>query len=1082
MMGRSRFLTHLILIPLAGGVAFSAEPPAGQLRSLNERVKNGDTRAEVLRERATVLSRLIESDPAQALALALPSEEVERLALASPETAALVESHGQWYGRVSVVVEFDSPQHSGRTRIRLEAAGETLELHPVEKLHLVTGEAVGAKGIRLGNQVAASVTSVQSPQATPTCNSTGALKYAVLVYEFPSSVLSPSTFTLTQLTDVFFSKTQLSVAGYFGEASYGKLTASGDVFGPFSMDKDYSFFSWMGDALPDLLRAADSKVTWRNYNRIYVAGSAPGGGISSGVAGGCVSGNQALKDRGFNGSLGSLYIGNPRQDLVELITKMSGANFGLGSADALDAAPLSAGPPGAAGTVIGGGDMFSNLGQGMGHYAAPHKFQLGWLGKGTDYLEIETAGTYHLPAFEDAGTGVKALRVRRAPQSDRWLWLEYRQPHGYDQQLLVSTSQAFLGALVHYDDPAEPSYQTHSLLLDFNPPASQYDYRDFRDAVLASGKSWSDAFGPLSLRVGNAGPSGLDVTVTYETPCASISPTTRSHGSGVEIGTIAVSAPANCSWVAAASVDWITIRAGQSGKGAGTVEYLVNPNSSRAARTGMIYAGRQTATITQASAFVNIPPLAASVTPASGTGFGQTLTFVVSDPNGAADLEYIYVSFLAATPGDPRACTFLLNPLWNQVHLNSDGNKWLGPITAGSASRLQNSLCGVDGSGVHFTSSGTDLKVTMPVVFTADLAGDIKAQVSAYDFSMTTADFTLGSWKIPQAACIRGLDPISADVAASGSTGTLKVNASPGCAWLASSNVPWITITSGESGSDVGAVAFRVDQNLSAAPRIGSLTIADQLFGVRQAGTGANRPMIAENGVSNSAGFRGLPVASSCWIAILGANLSQTTRQWTGADFVANKLPEQLDGVGVTINGKPAYVYYISPTQINVLAPDDSALGDVQVVVTTPQGRSDGVIAQKQTYSPAFFMFAPEGSKYVAGVHTDGTYLGKSNLLPGVVTRPAKPGEVLLLYATGFGPTNPALSTGEVVLQPAPVQSPVTVRIGNVVANVRYAGVVSPGLYQINVTVPEVPDGDQPVAAEISGLRTQYHAYLTVAR
>ena len=40
------------------------------------------------------------------------------------------------------------------------------------------------------------------------------------------------------------------------------------------------------------------------------------------------------------------------------------------------------------------------------------------------------------------------------------------------------------------------------------------------------------------------------------------------------------------------------------------------------------------------------------------------------------------------------------------------------------------------------------------------------------------------------------------------------------------------------------------------------------------------------------------------------------------SDFVVNRLPTQLGGVSVSIDGKPAYVYYISPTQINVLAPD----------------------------------------------------------------------------------------------------------------------------------------------------------------
>ena len=58
------------------------------------------------------------------------------------------------------------------------------------------------------------------------------------------------------------------------------------------------------------------------------------------------------------------------------------------------------------------------------------------------------------------------------------------------------------------------------------------------------------------------------------------------------------------------------------------------------------------------------------------------------------------------------------------------------------------------------------------------------------------------------------------------------------------------------------------------------------------------------------------------------------SRIWRTSDFVNNKMPVQLDGVSVTVNGQPAYVYYISPTQVNILTPPATLSGLAPVRVT----------------------------------------------------------------------------------------------------------------------------------------------------
>ena len=229
-----------------------------------------------------------------------------------------------------------------------------------------------------------------------------------------------------------------------------------------------------------------------------------------------------------------------------------------------------------------------------------------------------------------------------------------------------------------------------------------------------------------------------------------------------------------------------------------------------------------------------------------------------------------------------------------------------------------------------------------------------------------------------------------------------------------------------------------------------------------------------ENGASYLPGF-----SQGSWTTITGANLSGTTRIWAGSDFNGTALPTQLDQVSVTIDNKPAFVYFISPTQINVLAPADSATGPVSVQVTYNGQKSNIVTASESSFSPALFMYSPQGSKYVAAVRVDGQYIGPTSLYTGL-TIPAKAGDTIELYGTGFGPTNPATDFSQ-TFGGAPVTvNQVTATIGGVQATVGFAGLVAPGEYQFNITVPAVPSGDNLVVLKVNGITTQANAYLTV--
>ena len=237
-----------------------------------------------------------------------------------------------------------------------------------------------------------------------------------------------------------------------------------------------------------------------------------------------------------------------------------------------------------------------------------------------------------------------------------------------------------------------------------------------------------------------------------------------------------------------------------------------------------------------------------------------------------------------------------------------------------------------------------------------------------------------------------------------------------------------------------------------------------------------NTAAVTITGVTNGASFKP-GFASATWVSIFGTNLAQTSRQWQASDFAGTALPVSLSGVSVTINGNPAYVEYISPTQINVLAPDDATVGSVNVQVTAPQGASNVFAAQRQQLAPAFFTM---GGGYVAALHADYSYVGKQGLIPEVTTTPVKPGETILLYATGFGPTSPPLPCADLVTTPAELANIAQVTIGEQQAKVSWAGLVGAGLYQLNVVVPNLPSGDSPIGATIGGAESFTGVLVTV--
>ena len=222
-------------------------------------------------------------------------------------------------------------------------------------------------------------------------------------------------------------------------------------------------------------------------------------------------------------------------------------------------------------------------------------------------------------------------------------------------------------------------------------------------------------------------------------------------------------------------------------------------------------------------------------------------------------------------------------------------------------------------------------------------------------------------------------------------------------------------------------------------------------------------PFIAPNGIVPI--FSSVPVVQpGSWISIFGANLASSTVAWN------NDFPTTLGGTTVSINNKPAFLAYVSPTQLYLQVPDDSTSGTVSVSVTTTSGTATGSVSLSQ-FAPALSLL---DNQYVAAkiITPDGSgayeLVGPAGYF-NFETRPVKPGETLALFGVGFGPTNPSVPAGQAFIGTAPTTNTVTVKIGGKSASVSFSGIVAAGLYQINVVVPSIPSGDQPVQAIVGG-------------
>jgi len=235
----------------------------------------------------------------------------------------------------------------------------------------------------------------------------------------------------------------------------------------------------------------------------------------------------------------------------------------------------------------------------------------------------------------------------------------------------------------------------------------------------------------------------------------------------------------------------------------------------------------------------------------------------------------------------------------------------------------------------------------------------------------------------------------------------------------------------------------------------------------------SNGPTILADstGVFNGGSYRPGEIVSGSWVSVKGSGFTDPgkTVDWSKSDF-SKGLPTSLNGVQVLFNGLPGAMWYLidgAEQQINVQAPANLN-GPVSVQVIRDKNASNILTSTAVPVSPGIFSYTLDGGQTFipSAVFPDGVYLGDPAVFPGA--RKAKAGDVLSIFVNSL-----AVSPAGVVSVSAATH-PVTVTIGTTSFGADFSGLVAPGEFQINFTVPRLPtSGNLPITIQIDGQSSQ---------
>jgi uncharacterized protein (TIGR03437 family) len=512
-----------------------------------------------------------------------------------------------------------------------------------------------------------------------------------------------------------------------------------------------------------------------------------------------------------------------------------------------------------------------------------------------------------------------------------------------------------------------------------------------------------------------------------------------------------VSTGSTCSWTAVSNVSWLSVAPG-NGTGNGTLTIQVQANATTNARSGALTVAGQTVTVNQSgqpvlpSVAVSPSQLVISAKEGSKQAVSTTVSVNASQPNVSFSVGGPLPGWLSATASSsstPATVTFSANPsglpagtYTATVPVYSTGTA--NPVVnVGVTFQVQSpvNLRASPRSLSFSTKAGQDQVLVQSVrVQVAGSSSPIRAYVDGGTWLSASAELVRNAWVIRAAADPRGLNPgvYDAVVGLGCMTGE--------CAPL---EIPVRMQVSTVSQSDSGSAVQK-------------------------------QARIASGGVVNAASFQ-QGITEGSWMSIFGENLADETALWKAEDFDGPRFPRSVGGVQVKVDGKPAAIHFASPNQVNFQAPSGIAKGWVLVEIHTPNG-SDQAFTYSTKENPGLFQINPDGQ--VAALFPDGRAVGRLPEQPetGGKWTPARPGETIAVYGTGFGPTDPHVEAGEIFQGAAELitKGAVQVLIGGQTAAIQFVGLSGAGLNQLNVVVPALPRGDHEILAIVDGAPTQF--------
>jgi len=259
------------------------------------------------------------------------------------------------------------------------------------------------------------------------------------------------------------------------------------------------------------------------------------------------------------------------------------------------------------------------------------------------------------------------------------------------------------------------------------------------------------------------------------------------------------------------------------------------------------------------------------------------------------------------------------------------------------------------------------------------------------------------------------------------------------------------SLTSGGTGTEPSYLDY-VGAGGAARLVVGLSTAYAIEFDVQAQSLPASGPVVLSAlGVVNGANYLPItnPVTPGEFITLFGSGLGPSAVATATLPY-----PGSLGGVSVSINGTPAPVQLVSATQINCIVPYELNTPYAVVTVTYNNSTSNPVTLYTDTSAPGIFTTNQAGTGEAAALHPDYSVVSSSS--------PAKVGEAIAVYVTGLGPVSPPSADGA----PSPTSplskatDTIDVYVDNVQATVSYSGLAPgfAGLYQINFTVPQIPD------------------------